>query len=385
MSRGSLSKSNVLVVGFVDSVHVGKWLEANADAANFFVFPSGPNRRVDRRIRRLKRTQNVNYSKLETLISPVLALWEIVFGSKTPRALLLARRIRLARPDLVHIFETQHGGYTFAKASKFLTSPSPKALLTLFGSDLYWFRRFQNDRKSLKRLLSLIDYVHFECARDIAFARELGFKGVFIGPYPASGLIPQYPTSVLSNDGRDIILAKGYGGTFGRGLQTLSAARLLSRRGSLDGLRFVFYSAGIWLNVKCWFYRNFLQVPVVSFRKFALTEEKMRELMLKSLVHVGASRSDGFPAAVLEALHYGALPVQSSSACLQDSPINPEDYVVFTLLSPEGIAKAIETGIRKASRRTIPNNLVEIWNPSFPKNIRKIYGRSDAHDVETQG
>lgn len=382
MSRGSLSKSNVLVVGFVDSVHVGKWLEANADAANFFVFPSGPNRRVDRRIRRLKRTQNVNYSKLETLISPVLALWEIVFGSKTPRALLLARRIKLTQPDLVHIFEAQHGGYAYAKALKFLKLPRPRGIITLFGSDLYWFRQFDKDRRRLNSLFSVTDYVHFECTRDIAFAKELGFKGEFLGPYPASGVVPQYPTSIETNVQRDLILAKGYSGLFGRGHEVLKAARLLNRQHCLEGLRVVFYSAGAWLQIKCWLYKALFHVPVRAFRKFSLTSDQMSALMLKSVIHVGASRSDGFPAAVLEALCFGALPVQSSSACLGDSPISPKDYVVINALSPHEIAKAMKIGLRTAGQRRPLQSLPKIWNDAFPEKVKEIYSASKENRSE---
>lgn len=368
-----MTQSKVLAIGFVDSVHVGKWLEAHAENIDFVVFPSGPNRRVDQKIRRLRRDGDVIFSNFEILVSPILSVWEIVFRNNVPRALLLARRIRLTKPDLIHIFETQHGGYAYSKAGQFLKSSPPRTMLTLFGSDLFWFRKFRKHRKLLANLLAQINYLHIECKRDIAFAKELGFQGEFLGPYPASGVLPQYPASIEKNLGRDIVLAKGYAGNFGGGHEVLKAVRILNRRNRLDGLRVIFYSAGIWLSIKCWLFRVFMGVPVRSYIKFSLTSAQMTDLMLRSVVHVGVSRSDGFPAAVLEALHYGVLPIQSPSACLQESAISSKNYVTIPDHSPEGIARAVDTGIRIANTKVRPKGLESIWDQDFPRKVKRIY------------
>jgi hypothetical protein len=49
-----------------------------------------------------------------------------------------------------------------------------------------------------------------------------------------------------------------------------------------------------------------------------LTHEKLREIFLNSRVYIGCSISDGISTSFLEALTYGAYPIQTDTSCADE-------------------------------------------------------------------
>jgi hypothetical protein len=76
--------------------------------------------------------------------------------------------------------ETQNGAYPLEIALRNLTKRgqrNPRVLLTLCGSDLYWYSQVQRHRKRIAKVLATVDYLALECERDKKLANQFGFRG----------------------------------------------------------------------------------------------------------------------------------------------------------------------------------------------------------------
>ncbi len=319
----------VLLLGMIDSVHIGRWLKSASVESNLdiLIVPTSPHRRIHADIRNLEKSRNQGDFSLR--IHPFLRFTSIfvwlldrpfLFSDRI-RAWFIRRTIESFQPDLVHIMETQNGGYPYlAYASSHVAIESKrkyKLALTLFGSDLYWFARFETHKKRLEDLLALVDVISAECSRDIDLSRELGFTGKVAKLAPVSGGLSRAQISAPDNDvhfaARNIIAIKGYGGTWGLGHVAIKA--VAQNYEFLGDLKVVIFSAESKARRAAKKYLRPLKIEYSLFPKFALSHKEMLALYKKSLIYIGLSKSDGLPASMLEAMSQGAFPVQTSSAC----------------------------------------------------------------------
>lgn len=380
MSTSSNQLRRVLLVGFVDSAHLGKWVRNNSIAGvEFWIFPAGPNRRIDSGLKHAFLSEQLMVSWFEILISPLLSITELLDKKSLLRGMMLKRRIRKFQPHVVHLFETQHSGYAMASAGKKGNLQQGfKTVLTLFGSDLYWFSRLSSHKSRLKITLDLVDYIHFECKRDIDLARSLGFDGRFLGPYPASGVITSYiGANGKNSDERNLILAKGYTSPFGQGDIILKSFIRLWRQGSTNANRFIFYSASFRLRISALIARLWFGLPVTAYAKFKLSSDQMALLMGQARVHVGVSKSDGIPAAFVEALAMGARPIQSSTACISDLGLPGGSFDSVADVDPESLALQISLAwnapVSLDEKQNTLRALEDYWDRNFISEIYSVY------------
>lgn len=87
--------------------------------------------------------------------------------------------------------EIQHAGYSVHEVKQKLDS-FPPWIVTNWGSDIYLFGRLREHQKTIAQILDSCDYYSCECTRDIALARELGFKGNVLPVIPNSGGMEGY-------------------------------------------------------------------------------------------------------------------------------------------------------------------------------------------------
>ena len=145
----------VLLVAMADSIHTARWLEQFRGAdINFVLFPSSPHRRVHPRIERmLESNSGVNLTLSWGLRMFSLPLWLIDrFVDNRLRGLLLRRMLRREQPEIVHAMETQNAGYVMRRALR-KSVTRPRVILTIWGSDLFWFRQFPRHKRKLKETL----------------------------------------------------------------------------------------------------------------------------------------------------------------------------------------------------------------------------------------
>ena len=238
-------------------------------------------------------------------------LFKIFFRSK-----FLAREIKTFQPDIIHIMETQHSGYLAYDALK-KSQTNSKIILSIWGSDLFWFQRFKRHRSKITSVLKMVDLLVMECNRDRETALGLGFGGTFSVNMPATGGLNtgllreralEQPTVT-----RKLIAVKGYSGFVGLGTEALKVIELVESE--INEFSVMVYSAGLRTLWQSRGLRKSLGERLQVIRKHKLSNLEIEEMFLKSRVSLGLSLSDGLPATVKEAMCTGAIPIQTSTSC----------------------------------------------------------------------
>jgi glycosyltransferase involved in cell wall biosynthesis len=303
----------------VDSIHTARWLaQFRSFNLRVIIFPSTPHRRIHPDLLEIIREKNnlkVSIVPLMRQLSLPLTLLDAAFHLKL-RAWYLRNVIRTQQPQIIHGLETQHAGYLITEVvSKLKTVP--KVYLSIWGSDLVWFKLFARHRQKIGEVLSCTDYLGVECRRDIELARSMGFKGKVLPIVPASGGIN---TSIIdaqlnfqAPSERKKILVKGYSGFVG---QSITALKALSELASeLRDYQVNVYSASFktrrfakkllrqgYLNIRC-------------YPKHSLSHKEVLRLFSEARVSISISLSDGFPGSLREAMMTGCFPIESKNSC----------------------------------------------------------------------
>lgn len=309
----------VLIVAMADSVHTGRWIsQFDGEAINFMLFPSTPHRRVHSLIKQRLNQEietKVRISKWMSWAALPLGIADLVFANFF-RAKFLAREINQFEPDVVHIMETQHAGYLTARALTAVKS-KPRVILSIWGSDLFWFQRFAKHRTRIKSVLNKVDLLVMECHRDRELALTLGFEGEFFESMPATGgmntaLLAQKARLIPAKE-RRWIAVKGYSGFVGQGKDAIKVISEIESQ--ITDFSVLVYSAGLGTQ---WFARGLkkkMGTRLIIARKHKLSNNDIQEMFLKSRVALGLSLSDGLPATVKEAMCMGVFPVQTLTSC----------------------------------------------------------------------
>lgn len=299
-----------------DSVHLGRWLEQFEDSNHeFIIFPSSPHRRIQTKVWRLLDTGKFSMSWGMRFMA--LPLWLIDRAlSDWLRGCVLALEVSRVRPDLIHVLEFQNGGYPYLRARK-LSRALAKVplLLTPYGSDMYWFRRFPNHKRKLEALLGAASALSCECRRDELIAVELGFTGALLPRIPAFGNLGQSKGMDTSRIRKSIVM-KGYQNKWGRALCGIEALRLVER--DLIGYQVHLFSCNFRTIVAARAWRRESGLEIITYKKNSLSHERVQELMSNALIYIGLSVSDGISASMIEAMSNGAIPIQSNTSCCDE-------------------------------------------------------------------
>lgn len=367
MKAGTIVEENsrrvtklILVVGMLDSIHLARWLKQfeNEDL-NFLVFASGPHRQVHPLLNSLSENHTVaNYKLVLNRGFASLAVWMLdrILSSRV-RGALLRFTIRRSKPDIVHALELQNAGYSVMQALEGIDCERrPKLIVTNYGSDIYWFSRFPRHKARLKRLLALADAYSCECHRDAQLARNLGFEGEIMPIFPNAGGFPlqKLRRPVLSFPQRKTIAIKGYQGWVGRAAVALRGIEMIAS--SLHEYDIELYSCNRVTRRLAAKIQRASGLRITCWRKGALSHDQMRQLFGRAVVYVGISESDGISTSLLEAMAYGAIPVQTFTACCDEWFVS--SGVRVDTISPEAVAAAILTAIELAKD---PSNAEKNW------------------------
>lgn len=263
--------------------------------------------------------------------------------------------IKEFQPDIIHTLHTQYSAYQLLPIRKNWNGKFPIWLHSVWGSDLYFWMRHPENRAILTELMPYIDYLVGEGRRDEIFATELGYKGAFVQPIPASGgfdIENIRNTQLIKTSSRREIAVKGYDTGVGRFRDalialirakdiikdyTINVFSLEMDRGLLDVYK---NDSGLHINV----------IPPSS-------HEEIIEMLSKSRISIGCSFSDGIPATLLEAMAYGAFPIQTNTAITEGWV---EDGTSALLVPPDDVV-ALEKAIRRAlSDDELVDNAAEI-------------------------
>lgn len=353
----------LLLVGGTDSPHITRWLrqfdglgwethlfasyEASIDRtlANATVYsqlpptdnsflPAGLSSSV-----RVLSTSNFHWPFPRT-IRDAAELVRVVRDLPGPER-KLAHLVATLKPDIVHSFETQRGGYLTLAAKHLAPHGFPPWIHSLWGSDIYWFGRQAEHKLRIQAVMAAIDVLLADCERDIRLGREWGFKGgtsaVFPGPggFDLAGM--RRLRSTLQPSRRGVVAVKGYDDDQARGLVAIDAVRRCAAE--LAGHEIVVYRASPKVAIAAEGLRRHCGLAVTVLPLSPV--EEVWGLMGRARVAIGLALSDGTPNTMLEAMVMGALPIQSATPGLEDWISHGENGFLVPAEDPEAVAAAL--------------------------------------------
>ena len=318
----------VLVIGMVDSIHLGKWLgRFREEDICFDIYPSRAAWDFHSEITRLLAHKSIaKYRVLESLpnsrIKKLLLLvfeWRVGPLQKRRRVKTLKKIVDRTFYDYIHIHEFQGAGYLFLE-SQISRDKYGKLIVTNWGSDIYFFENDLIHKRRIEDLLKIADEYSAECERDYTLATKLGFSGRSLPIVPTSFDLASrshFPDKLLGSHERNQLIVKCYGGTFGLGEYCIEVAANFLR--TFPGTNVLLYSVS----------RDILPEALHLQREFPnrvevwTNFEKHSHLdlcakMSQSRIYIGFSLSDGYSTSFLEALLFEAFPIQSNTSCANE-------------------------------------------------------------------
>jgi len=296
------------------------------------------------------------------------------FPSWVNRSTCLAWLIRWLRPDIVHSLEIQHAGYSTLEAKSKFGKGFPPWIVSNWGSDIYLFGRLLEHREKIRAVLSNCDYYISECHRDVALARDFGFKGNVLPVLPGGGgfdlkRMQQWKQPGRASD-RRVILLKGYQHWAGRALVGIRAIELCAD--VLRDYRVAVYSTSpdVRIAAELAAHSTGLQIEIVPQGP----HEEMMRLHGKARISIGLSISDAISTSLLEAMIMGSFPIQSNTSCGDEWVQDGETGLLVAPENPQEVAAAIRRAI---SDDRLVDNAVEI-------NLRTAAERLDLSVIQPQ-
>jgi len=262
------------------------------------------------------------------------------------RATRLARLIERIRPDVVHSLEMQHAAYLVLESRARVTSARfPPWIYSCWGSDLFFFGRRPEHEQRVRAVLAACDYLTTDCRRDVALAREFGFRGEALGIFPGPGGFDvrrmRAATSRIPASSRTVIAVKGTQNWAGRGLTALRAVRLSADL--LVGHEVVVYSASeeAAAAAAALSAETGLAVSVLPPSPWTT----IADVMGRARVALAVNVTDGTPNTMLEAMIMGAFPVQSDTISTREWLRNGENGFLVPPEEPEAVAAALREAL----------------------------------------
>jgi len=324
-SMKSADRTQVLLIGMLDSIHVARWLTQFKDSSiDFFVFPSKKFRKIHPELVTLSKCNNFKIFGLPhtTGIAGYLDFLRYVLPTKmgflTQRQRSLSKILLRRKFDFVHALELQGAGYLVDSLNVDLLR-HPSLIVTNWGSDIYFFRKFPDHERRIKSLLAKADYYSAECERDYRLARNLNFSGADLPCIPNAGgfdLVNSSQELSLPSH-RKQILIKGYGGIFGRADLPISILELVAEE--FPSYVFHFYSVteDVQLLLNQLPDKLLSRIRITTVKQRIAHSEMLREFQ-KSRIYIGCSESDGVSTSFLEALTTGTYPIQTGTSCANE-------------------------------------------------------------------
>lgn len=312
----------ILVIAMCDSVHTARWVwQMQQCGISVCLFPSTPHRRIHPQIRVALRTSGsalVSMRRFDRWTALPFGLLDLVVRKRL-QSWRLRRLLQRESYDLVHLLETQHAGYLFL-ASVAKSLPRLNVALSVWGSDLIWFRDHKCHQDRIRKTLNCINLLFIECNRDQFLARDLGFAGMVSQPMSAGGgvgsikaLEDEWVTAKRPSERRAIVV-KGYTGFVGQARSSLKA--IIQNADLLQDFIIHVYSCGLWMRLRIVFIRFKYSLNIHSYRKRRLTHDQVLALFRQARVSLSLSLSDGLPGSFREAAWTGAFPIESVGSCI---------------------------------------------------------------------
>jgi glycosyltransferase involved in cell wall biosynthesis len=321
-----MNRKKVLLVAMLDSVHTARWLAQFRDSEiDFYVLASKKHKFLHPLL--IDLVKGGNKAKFKLLPSSIFLKYFgfldyglFIFPNSrfnlNTRKYFLKLLLNIKEFDFIHALEIQGAGYLVAECLK-KEIVSAKFILTNWGSDIFHFKNNPSHAVKIRFALSRADFYSAECVRDYRLAREFGFNGTELPCIPNAGGFIMGEEIAEMPSGRSQIIAKAYGGEFGRGdLVIESLSEVLADYPNVSAYLYSvtddLIDAAIQLKMK------FPGRIEFRNRRNPLSRNEISQLFQNSRVYIGASRSDGISTSFLEAIIFGCYPIQTNTSCASE-------------------------------------------------------------------
>jgi hypothetical protein len=375
-----MERKKILIIGMFDSIHLARWLKQFKDeSVDFTLFPSKKFKKLNPELNKLIESNNLaNYNlanpcRLNFLLGYVDFIFTKIgniFGSNFRKNRLI-KILTINDFDFVHALEIQGAGYLYSELPSNVIVNN-KLILTNWGSDIYFFAKDENHNKKISKVIELADYYSAECERDYQLLKNYEFTGKKLPCIPNGGGFDDGELNshkIIASE-RTLILCKGYGGVFGQAQLAIPAIdNALTKYGELNVF---FYSVTPDLENLVRALRNKFGHRVnYSTVSNLLSRNELLGLFAKSRLYIGCSKSDAISTSFLEALVFGAYPIQTNTSCA-DEWTRKGVHASLVGLETKEIDLAIEKALSDDNLVNIAqiNNLV-VAKKYLPENIIK--------------
>jgi hypothetical protein len=307
----------------LDSIHLSRWLSQFEDQSIVFtIYPSTKFRSVHPDLLRLVNS-NKNYHFTRKRLISLFGYSEFFLNKFLSRISKrfssekrLAKLIQRHKFDYIHALEIQGAGYLLLDSQFKNSTETQKVIITNWGSDIYYFGNNLADKVRIQKVLKLADYYSAECHRDYELALKNGFSGKFLPINPNAGGFKEvvFKRNIRTSNDRSQIIAKCYGGRFGLGKFIIGAIDQYFSINKSDSVFFYSVTSELELTLDLLALKYPNRVSFSTVRN-KLSVSDMYEKFANSRIYIGASKSDGISTSFLEALVFGAYPIQTNTSC----------------------------------------------------------------------
>jgi glycosyltransferase involved in cell wall biosynthesis len=377
----------ILIIAFPDSIHTARWILQLVDQGwDIHLFPSNPTPPLHKAItgityHNLYFLKNSNTQVTFNAVYPPgkrEVLYKLQHNKIIPYAFFklkplrpdvaLARVIKEVKPDIIHTLEIQAAGYLAMRAKKLYNIHFPAWIVTNWGSDIYLFAKLQEHQVKIKEIFADCEYYSCECVRDVALAKQYGYKGEVLPVFPNTGGFQKSEIAKYSSSGvtsaRRLIMLKGYQHWAGRALVGL---RALARCADLlKDFEIAIYVASEDVALAAKLFSHDTGIPT-RLIPLGTPHEEILKLHGQARISIGLSISDAISTSLLEAMAMGSFPIQSWTSCANEWLVDGETGMLVPPEDPEVVEQAIR-------RALTDDNLV---NAAAKKNLDTILERAE--------
>ena len=352
----------MLVIGMSHSVHLQKWL-SHIERDRFEIYfvestNNDPNIKFLNGLGIIYHTEKLSKYRMKALNPQSL---------ESDNLLNLIFYLKNFNFDLVHIFEIQHAGYLFLKAFDYLgKEKSFDLLLSVWGSDIFWFRRNENHERRITYLISLCDKIIVDSFRDKNILQEYNFLGEIIKINTHSGGLEFYetiPSTELRLENRNGVLIKGNFGFVGRPFFSLDLLEKLNINRDFHHIHIVSLPKMIHES-----FSDYLKVNNFNFSIYepmSLSRMSLFRIIRMCRITISTSLSDGLPTLAIESMANGSIPIQTSSSAIQEVSNSYSILFDYPITDPNLIEQIDRILYDDEFYESMAGNNIDVANKNF--------------------
>ena len=225
------------------------------------------------------------------------------------------------QPDVVHSMELQSESYPLISVRKKIKF---NWICSTWGSGIYHFYNEPFHKKRIDTLLSQLDYLFTDNLRDIGLAKKYGFNGKTLGSFPGGGGFTVKEEFIEPVKNRKLILVKGYHHWAGRALNALKG--LENNLELIKNYQIHVYAShpNVIAEIERLKAEHNLNITYTK-RGIEESHDSLLQKFGQARIAIGINVTDGIPNTLLEAMIYGAFPIQTNPGKVSEEYVTHQE------------------------------------------------------------